>query len=166
MKNTGIVRRIDELGRIIIPKEIRRTLHIHEGDAMEIWLDENNGVTFRKHNEADCFKKEFTAAVASLRAVYPDLTFMVCDRDGEPLVSKHIDTPEIVDTILRAVDARSWQRNIYKDSLPVEAQPVIVAGEVVAVFVAICCKTADVPVFEEATKAMTVQVNLFKQIID
>lgn len=38
MKSTGIVRRIDELGRIVIPKEIRRTMHIHEGDPSLITL--------------------------------------------------------------------------------------------------------------------------------
>ena len=45
MKATGIVRRIDDLGRIVIPKEIRRSLHISEGDAMEIYVDhEHNGI--------------------------------------------------------------------------------------------------------------------------
>lgn len=39
MKATGIVRRIDDLGRIVIPKEIRRTLHIREGDPLELFLD-------------------------------------------------------------------------------------------------------------------------------
>ena len=39
MKATGIVRRIDDLGRIVIPKEIRRTLHIRETDPMEIFTD-------------------------------------------------------------------------------------------------------------------------------
>ena len=39
MKTTGIVRRIDDLGRIIIPRDIRRTMHIHEGDPIEIGID-------------------------------------------------------------------------------------------------------------------------------
>lgn len=41
MKATGIVRRIDDLGRIVIPKEIRRSIGIREGDAMEIFLEDN-----------------------------------------------------------------------------------------------------------------------------
>ena len=55
MKATGIVRRIDDLGRIIIPKEIRRTLHIHEGDPLEIYTDDKGSVIFRKyqHNVAE-----------------------------------------------------------------------------------------------------------------
>ena len=41
MKATGIVRRIDDLGRIVIPKEIRRNMRLREGDAMEIFLEDN-----------------------------------------------------------------------------------------------------------------------------
>lgn len=48
MKATGIVRRIDDLGRIVIPKEIRRSMNMHEGEPLEIFLD-NDGVVFRKY---------------------------------------------------------------------------------------------------------------------
>lgn len=48
MKQTGIVRRIDDLGRVVIPKEIRRSLKIYEGDPMEIFV-ENGGVLFKKY---------------------------------------------------------------------------------------------------------------------
>lgn len=41
-KNTGIVRRIDDLGRIVLPKELRRTLGIKEYDALEIWVNDEN----------------------------------------------------------------------------------------------------------------------------
>lgn len=43
MKATGIIRRIDDLGRVIIPKEIRRSYHIHEGDPFEMFTDEIGG---------------------------------------------------------------------------------------------------------------------------
>lgn len=49
MKATGIVRRIDDLGRVVIPKEIRRTMSIHEGDPLEIFL-EDGVVGFKKYN--------------------------------------------------------------------------------------------------------------------
>lgn len=49
MKATGIVRRIDDLGRVVIPKEIRRTMRIREGDPLEIFLDGDKGVVFRKY---------------------------------------------------------------------------------------------------------------------
>lgn len=49
MRATGIVRRIDDLGRIVIPKEIRRIIHIHEGDPMEIFLEPDGCVCFKKY---------------------------------------------------------------------------------------------------------------------
>lgn len=49
MKAVGIVRRIDDLGRVVIPKEIRRNLCIKEGDPMEIYLGEDNEVIFKKY---------------------------------------------------------------------------------------------------------------------
>ena len=50
MKATGIVRRVDDLGRIVIPKEIRRTLRIREGDPLEIYTEKEGGVIFRKYS--------------------------------------------------------------------------------------------------------------------
>ncbi len=47
MKATGIVRRIDDLGRVVIPKEIRRTLRIREGDPLEIFTDRDGEVIFK-----------------------------------------------------------------------------------------------------------------------
>jgi stage V sporulation protein T len=49
MKATGIVRRIDDLGRVIIPKELRRTLKIREGDPLEIFIDNDGNVIFKKY---------------------------------------------------------------------------------------------------------------------
>lgn len=50
MRATGIVRRIDDLGRVAIPKEIRRTMKIKEGDPLEIFLSEDGGVVFKKYD--------------------------------------------------------------------------------------------------------------------
>lgn len=52
MKPTGIVRRIDDLGRIVIPKEIRRNLGLREGEAMEIFL-EDNCICFKKYSPSE-----------------------------------------------------------------------------------------------------------------
>ena len=49
MKATGIVRHIDDLGRVVIPKEIRRTLNIREGDQLEVFVGENGSVVFQKY---------------------------------------------------------------------------------------------------------------------
>ncbi|MBP0979146.1 MAG: AbrB/MazE/SpoVT family DNA-binding domain-containing protein [Oscillospiraceae bacterium] len=51
MKATGIVRRIDDLGRVVIPKEIRRTMRIREGDPLEIYTDNNGEVIFKKYSQ-------------------------------------------------------------------------------------------------------------------
>ena len=50
MKATGIVRRIDDLGRVVIPKEIRRTLRIREGDPLEIYTERDGEVIFKKYS--------------------------------------------------------------------------------------------------------------------
>jgi len=50
LKATGVVRRIDDLGRIVIPKEIRRTLHIKEGDPLEIFTDKEGEVILKKYS--------------------------------------------------------------------------------------------------------------------
>lgn len=50
MRATGIVRRIDDLGRVVIPKEIRRTLRIREGDPLEIYTDSGGEVIFKKYS--------------------------------------------------------------------------------------------------------------------
>ena len=48
MKETGIIRRVDDLGRVVIPRDIRRFLHLNEGDPMEILVDKGS-VTFRRY---------------------------------------------------------------------------------------------------------------------
>lgn len=56
MKATGMVRRIDDLGRVVIPKEIRRVLNIREGDPLEIFIDETGGVIFKRYLVANLAK--------------------------------------------------------------------------------------------------------------
>lgn len=54
MKATGIIRRIDDLGRVVIPKEIRRTLGIREGEPLEIFIEGRDTVCFRKYEANLC----------------------------------------------------------------------------------------------------------------
>ena len=66
MKATGIVRRIDDLGRVVIPKEIRRTLRIREGDPLEIFTDRDGGVILKKYSpigELTDFAKEYAESL-------------------------------------------------------------------------------------------------------
>ena len=81
MKATGIVRRIDELGRVGIPKEIRRTLRIREGDPLEIFTDRDGGVILKKYSpigELGGFAKEYAEA---LYKTMNHIT-LICDRDA------------------------------------------------------------------------------------
>ncbi|MBD2861630.1 stage V sporulation protein T [Paenibacillus oceani] len=66
MKATGIVRRIDDLGRIVIPKEIRRVLRVREGDPMEIFVDRDGGVILKKYSpigDLGDFAKEYAESL-------------------------------------------------------------------------------------------------------
>lgn len=80
MKATGIVRRIDDLGRVVIPKEIRRTLRIREGDPLEIFVDREGEVILKKYSpiqELGHFAQEYTEALfLSLNK-----TVLISDRD-------------------------------------------------------------------------------------
>lgn len=80
MKATGIVRRIDDLGRVVIPKEIRRTLRIREGDPLEIFVDREGEVILKKYspiNELGNFAKEYAEALFDSMQ-HP---ILICDRD-------------------------------------------------------------------------------------
>lgn len=80
MKATGIVRRIDELGRVVIPKEIRRTLRIREGDPLEIFTEHEGGVILRKYSpigELNEYANDFSYAIGMAL----NKTTIVCDKD-------------------------------------------------------------------------------------
>ncbi len=80
MRATGIVRRIDDLGRVVIPKEIRRTLRIREGDPLEIFTEKDGEVIFKKYSPVgeigtiagDCAESLHRAA---------DVSVIICDKD-------------------------------------------------------------------------------------
>jgi len=81
MKATGIVRRIDDLGRVVIPKEIRRTLRIREGDPLEIFVDRDGEVILKKYSpigELGDFAQEYAESLFETMH-HPTL---ICDRDN------------------------------------------------------------------------------------
>ncbi len=71
MKATGIVRRIDDLGRVVIPKEIRRTMRIREGDPLEIYTDREGEVIFKKYSPI--------GELASFASQYGDTLNKICN---------------------------------------------------------------------------------------
>ena len=81
MKATGIVRRIDDLGRVVIPKEIRRTMRIREGDPLEIYTEKDGEVIFKKYSPMG----EWSQAAAQLCETMSktlDCYVAITDRDS------------------------------------------------------------------------------------
>ena len=81
MKATGIVRRVDDLGRIVIPKEIRRTLKIREGDPLEIYTEKDGGVIFRKYSPMGDLQ-DFAAQICDSIGANTGCIAAVSDRDS------------------------------------------------------------------------------------
>ena len=81
MKATGIVRRVDDLGRIVIPKEIRRTLKIREGDPLEIYTEKDGGVIFRKYSPMGDLQ-DFAGQICESIAANTGCIAAVSDRDS------------------------------------------------------------------------------------
>lgn len=86
MKATGIVRRIDDLGRVVIPKEIRRTLRIREGDPLEIFVDRDGEVILKKYSpigELGDFAQEYSDSLYETT----NHVAIITDRDAVVAVS-------------------------------------------------------------------------------
>lgn len=109
MKATGIVRRIDDLGRVVIPKEIRRTLRIREGDPLEIFTERDGEVIFKKYSpigELGDFASEY-AETLSKTSGNPVL---ITDKDNVIAVSgaprKELQEKRISDKLERLMDEK------------------------------------------------------------
>ena len=88
MKATGIVRRVDDLGRVVIPKEIRKSCRIREGDPLEIYTDKMDGqpvVCFRKYDTG------FLSSVNSLAATIEDEMMDSATNGQRSEVRKHFN---------------------------------------------------------------------------
>ena len=80
MKATGIVRRIDDLGRVVVPKEIRRTLRIREGDPLEIYTDREGEIILKKYSPIGELS-QFAAQYAKILSETTGYLVCVSDRD-------------------------------------------------------------------------------------
>lgn len=145
MRDTGIVRRIDELGRIVIPKEIRRTLRIKEGDPLEIFTDKSQ-LIFEKYSPVERLF-DYSCAICEALAEMTEKECMVTDRDqivysarnkNKDLIGKRIssDLENILNDRKSIVNAKSDGGNIIKlcneDNLNAENQiivPILTNGE-------------------------------------
>lgn len=110
MKATGIVRRIDDLGRVVVPKEIRRTLHIREGDPLEIFTDREGGIVLKKYSpigELSGFAKQYAEALSQASGHIVSIT----DRDQHIAVSGHGKKDLLGKPISKALEKVIHQRN-------------------------------------------------------
>ena len=144
MKATGIVRRIDDLGRVVIPKEIRRTMRIREGDPLEIYTTKEGEVIFKKYSLLGGLE-DFAAQFCDTLSRSTDFTAAITDRDsiiavaGAPkreLLGKTVS--ETLEKLMEQRQVWSWQEG----SAPVQAcagvegyfaavaAPILCAGDV------------------------------------
>lgn len=95
MVTTGIVRRVDDLGRVVIPKEIRRTMRIKEGDPLEIFTTRDGEVVFKKYNYAN--EHDWVKAEAIIRALRPDLQFALYNQRGDKQTATNERFPQSIE---------------------------------------------------------------------
>lgn len=158
MKATGIVRRIDDLGRVVIPKEIRRTLRIREGEPMEIFTGEEGEIFLKKHSpirELSKHAKELAESIAQTTGQ------LVCIADQDHIVAASglryreylgEEISEKFEEFIKARDLKVFEASkkeginlIAADRHTHESmviQPIISAGDAIGAVVLIGTKTA------------------------
>lgn len=143
MKSTGIIRRIDELGRVVIPKELRRTMHLKEGEEMEVFVAPDDSLVLKKYSavkELSQFGQEYADIVyhvTNSNCLICDLDHIVaCSIDKGIYLSKRISKAlenfliERKSGYLRGenmIDLIGEEAKKYKD---MAISPIIVGGDV------------------------------------
>ena len=154
MKATGIVRRIDDLGRVVIPKEIRRTMRIREGDPLEIFTNSGGEVIFKKYSPIGEISP-FAAQCAEAMAEATRLGVIICDRDhcvaGAGISKKEV-LGRRVTTVLEDI-MENRKTVIYEsENLPAlegidrkicVAAPIIISGDVSGAVVMVASDTVS-----------------------
>lgn len=156
MKATGIVRRIDDLGRVVIPKEIRRTMRIREGDPLEIYTDRDGEVIFKKYSPVG---EMASLAEGCAEAIHKsaELSVIVCDKDSV-ISSSGVPKKDFYDRpITKDMSELYKKRTLYthgKSPLyPVEgsnyfvscAAPIVCDGDVIGIVAALSDKVGELP---------------------
>lgn len=108
MKSTGIIRRIDELGRIVIPKEIRKNLRIKNGESLEVFLDDDS-IILKKYSQIESLESVSSSYVEAFNHVIKH-NILVTDRDkviaiSGPLKKRYFDK-EISEFTERSIERR------------------------------------------------------------
>ena len=157
MKATGIVRRIDDLGRVVVPKEIRRTLRIREGDPMEIFTNRDGEVILKKYSpigEIDVFAKQYAESLAAVSGCY----VVISDRDQVIAVSGGVKKEYIGRRISHELEEIMEQRrtvNTDTDNVKTIIFPIICEGDVIG-SVVLMSKTEKQQVSDTEKKLVSV----------
>lgn len=121
MKATGVVRRIDDLGRVVIPKEIRRNLRIREGDSLEIFVDNQGDVILKKYSPVEDLS-EFSQQYADALYMAIQKDIIICDRDtivaGTANLKKKYVQKKISDQLEKFMNNRTTK--IERDNAEIE----------------------------------------------
>lgn len=178
MKATGIVRRIDDLGRVVIPKEIRRTLRIREGDPLEIYTATDGEVIFKKYSPVGELA-EFASQYADVLAKISSMPTIITDRDhviAAAGVSKREFLERRVTTVLEGYmenrKTYSATQQTLGDIQPIEGiehyasviYPIIAAGDVSGAVVMLTGEQTKIPTNAEIKLAQTAAAFLGKQM--
>ncbi len=152
MKATGIVRRIDDLGRVVIPKEIRRTLRIREGDPLEIFTNADGGVVFKKYSLMGGLAEFSGELCESLSKAAGKMT-AITDRDSCVAVAgsgRRVLADKALSSALtqRMEDRQIYQYHPGEEMIPVSdytdqyivstAAPILAEGDVLGCVVFLC----------------------------
>ena len=113
MKATGIVRRIDDLGRVVIPKEIRRTMRIREGDPLEIYTSREGEVIFKKYSLIGGLE-DFAAQFCDTLNRSTNFTAAVTDRDSIIAIAGNGKRELLGKPISSQLEEIMEQRGIYR----------------------------------------------------
>ncbi len=154
MKATGIVRRIDDLGRVVIPKEIRRTMRIREGDPLEIYTGNDGEVIFKKYSPLGELGTSATQYAEVLHRV-ANRPVVVCDRDNviavagipkKELLERRVST-QLEDCMEQRKTFGSESSRIQPvegvDRYAVAGAPIIAAGDVCGVIMFLADENAS-----------------------
>ncbi len=179
MKATGIVRRIDDLGRVVIPKEIRRTLRIREGDPLEIYTDTDGGVIFKKYSPVGELSP-FATTYSDVLAHISNFPVVICDRDHVVAVAGLSKREYLERRITSSVEDLMEARQNYtfkpaNDSNPITPiegmdkkavviSPIIVAGDVTGAVIMLQNENNTIPGDTETKLVQTAAIFLGKQM--
>ena len=169
MKATGIVRRIDDLGRVVIPKEIRRTMRIREGDPLEIYTDREGEVIFKKYSPIGELTN-FAAQYAETLHKVCELSVLITDRDSviaasglprKEYLEKRLsaELEKVIETrsiyVYKGAGEKILATNDGRDSYYVScAMPIITEGDIIG------CVVSMMPVDVEKNEKSEVETKL------